>query len=296
MRLILTGAGGFVGLAVNAALARHHEVVAIDTGLNGVLGVEGDLCEPATLDAAFAHGCDAVIHLATVPGGAAELTPLGARRVNVDATMALVDAAAGAGQCPRFIFASSIAVFGNALPPVVDDATPVAPTMVYGAHKAMMETWIETQTRRGAISGLSLRFPGVVARPQGPSGMKSAFMSEVFHAFRSGVPIELPVSPVATMWLMSVARLVGNLVHALEIDATGTITLPALRVSMRALVEAIARATTADSALASYLPDPALEAGFGRMPPLKTGAAAALGFPHDGHIDALVDSALATLS
>lgn len=296
MKIVLTGAGGFIGHALQKALSGDHEMVGIDRQLNGAAGIEGDLCDRATLDTAFANGCDAVIHLATVPGGAAEADPDLARRVNLDATMALIETAGRTANRPRFIFASSIAVFGNPLPPRVDDATVVAPMMLYGAHKALMETWIETQTRRGAISGLSLRFPGVIARPKGPSGMKSAFMSDVFHALRAAAPIELPVSPDATMWLMSVSQMVANLVQALETSATGTITLPALRVSMRELVEVIAQATKADPALASYAPDPALEAGFGRMPPLATPAADALGFSHDGNLDALVEAALATLS
>ena len=296
MRIILTGASGFIGSEVRLVLEGHHDVIAIDRLLQGTSGVEGDLCDPAVLDSAFARGCDAVIHLATVPGGAAELDPLLAKQANVDATMALIDAAARYGSRPRFIFASSIAVFGDPLPPLVDDTTAIAPMMVYGAHKAMMETWIETQTRRGSIAGLSLRFPGVVARPKGPSGMKSAFMSDVFHALVARLPIELPVSPDATMWLMSLRQIAANLVHALQIEATGTCTLPAIRTSMRDLVQTIASATQTDPALATYAPDMALEAGFGRQPPLRTAAAEALGFTNDGSIDALVASALLTLA
>lgn len=292
MRIILTGAGGFVGQEVRRCLQDRHEVVAIDQMLNGASGIEGDLCDKVTIENAFAGGCDAVIHLATLPGGAAELDPALAKRINIDATMALVDAAALAGNRPRFIFASSIAVFGNSLPALIDDGTLPAPVMIYGAHKAMMESWIEAQTRRGAISGLSLRLSGIVARPKGPSGMKSAFMSDVFHALNAGQTIELPVSPEATMWLMSLQRVAANLVHALQIEATGTCTLPAIRTSMRDLVQAIASATQADPALATYAPDMALEAGFGRQPPLSTSAAEALGFTNDRSVDALVASAL----
>jgi nucleoside-diphosphate-sugar epimerase len=237
-----------------------------------------------------------VVHLATVPGGAAELDPALAKRVNIDATMALIDAAALAGNRPRFIFASSIAVFGDPLPPQVDDSTPIAPMMVYGAHKAMMEGWIENQTRRGAIAGMSLRLPGIVARPLGPSGMKSAFLSNLFHALSVHQAIELPVSPEATLWLMSVGRIARNLIHALGIDATGTFTLPAIRTSMHDLVHAIVRATGSDPALATYAPDAALEAGFGRQPPLTTNASEALGFAHDGSLDDLVAAALQTLA
>lgn len=296
MRIIITGGGGFVGRALASALEGQHDIVLVDHQLGGMHGVEGDLCDPATLDRAFAGGCDAVVHLATVPGGAAEQDPATAKSVNMDATMALADAAAQSGQRPRFIFASSIAVFGDPLPAFVDDDTPLAPRMIYGAHKALMEQWLATQTRRGAISALSLRLPGIIARPRGPSGMKSAFMSDVFQALKAGERIGLPVSPKATMWLMSVAQIAQNLVHALQIDAEGAFTLPAKRVVMEDLVKAICGATGSGADLVAYAPDAAIERAFGSQPPLSTPAAEALGFAADADLKALVTSALSTLS
>lgn len=206
MRIIVTGAGGFVGQSLVRRLAPRHNVVATDQQLGDLSGLEGDLRDQAFLDRLFAGGCDAVVHLATVPGGAAEEHPQLAKQVNVDATMALIDAAARAGSAPRFVYASSIAALVDPLPAIVDDTVPLKPTLLYGAQKAMMEVWIDNQTRRGAICGVSLRLPGIVARPPAPSGLKSAFMSNVFHALIAHDPIILPVGPEAAMWLMSVDR------------------------------------------------------------------------------------------
>lgn len=296
MRIVVTGAAGFVGRALVRRLADRHDVIGIDT-VAAASVVAGDLGDPALLQHVFAGGCDAVVHLATVPGGAAEQNPVEAKRVNVDATMALIDAAAAAGTRPRFVFASSIAVFGDALPPAVDDTTTVAPKMIYGAQKAMMETWVTAQSRRGAIDGVSLRLPGIVARPAGPSGMKSAFMSDIFHALAAGRPFVAPVSADATMWLMSVDRIAANLDHALDPGTGGgAVTLPALRVRFGDLAAAIARATGAGPALVTYAPDTALQAAFGNQPLLATPDAYSRGFAYDGDLDALVASALATLS
>lgn len=294
MRIAITGANGFVGREVRRHLS-GNDLVCIDSNLGGAPGLEGDIRDRALLDAAFAGGCDAVVHLATIPGGAAEADPRLAWEVNVDASGALIECAAAAGDRPRFIFASSIAVFGD-LPGHVDDSTPTAPRMLYGAHKAMIEQYLETQTRRGAVSGVALRFPGIVARPQAPSGMKSAFMSNVFHHILSETPLAVPVSPMATMWLMSVRRAAVQLVHAINGEDTGAVTLPSLRCTMADLVDEIARASERSANVINYAPDASIEAAFGRQPPLLTKKAEARGYTASESLHALVQSALATIA
>ncbi|HYD04734.1 MAG TPA: NAD-dependent epimerase/dehydratase family protein, partial [Reyranella sp.] len=307
MRVLVTGAGGFVGRALVPALVQAgHSVVATDRACAGLqqLGadevVEGDIADPKLREAAIASA-QAAIHLATIPGGAAEIDPPLARRINVQAAMALSEEFSAQHPTARFVFASSVAVFGHPLPPRVDDDTPVLPRMIYGAHKAMLETWLATLTRRGDLSAVSLRLPGIVARPPTPSGLKSAYMSDVFHALRHHSPIELPVSPDATMWLMSVNQVARCLARALELapvdlPPSSAATLPALRVSMAELVAELCRQCEADPGLVSYVPDPEIEMGFGRQPPLITREAERLGFFHDGDVTQLVRSALATLT
>ncbi len=302
--VLITGAGGFVGQALVRALAGTRPVIATDrTGLDfadlpNVTALPGEIDDPALVAQLTAAPVGAIVHLATIPGGAAEGEPALAARINVAAPMALLDALAAHGNAPRLLFASSIAVFGDPLPHHVDDATPARPMLFYGAHKAMLEEWIATLTRRGALRGLSLRLPGIIARPLAPSGMKSAFLSNLFHALKAGEPITLPVSADATCWLLSRWALVGQLVAALDMardPETSRLNLPALRVRMGDLVAEVARQTGADPALATYAPDPAIEAAFGKQPPLFTPAADRLGLAHDGDIAALVANALADL-
>lgn len=293
MRVLLTGAGGFVGRAVAAALARDPRFSQVrlvdrapmDWHANGRL-------EPLVLDLAHQDalataldGMDGVIHLASIPGGTAEADPPLSRAVNLDATLAMLEHLDARGQSTRFVYASSIAVLGHCTAPV-DDATVPAPGMVYGAHKRMVELAVADFHRRGCLDGLSLRLPGIVARPHGAGGLKSSFMSDIFHAAARAERFTLPVSAAATMWLMSARTVADNLIHALMLPTVdgSAITLPALRVGAGEL----ARALYADAALVTYHPDLDLERGFGAYPPLTTAIADGLGFRHEGTLEALV--------
>ncbi|WP_310532180.1 NAD-dependent epimerase/dehydratase family protein [Novosphingobium sp.] len=305
MTILVTGAGGFVGRElVHGLLAAGKIVTGLDTMASGIpagaRAVAGDLGDVAVRADALS-GVEMVVHLATVPGGAAEADPAASRRINVDAMYDLMLEAAAAQPGLRFVYASSIAVYGDPLPPQVDDDTPLSPKMIYGGHKAMMEHAVAMFSNRGLIDGVTVRLPGILARPKGPSGMKSAFMSDLFHALEAGEAFTCPVSAAGMIWAQSVARCGANFVHALSLDSallpTGrAVTLPAQRVSMGALAGEIARQCEVDPALVTYAPDAALEAAFAAQPPLATPAAENAGFAHDGDLATLVTSALATLS
>ena len=302
MRVIVTGAGGFVGRHVINQLS-GTEVVALDTKLDHIPStsnttkVLGDLRDTEILKIAFKHGCDAVIHLATVPGGASEANPGLAKSVNIDATKSLISMAAETGDCPRFVFASSIAVFGKLPETVVIDTAPTTPSMIYGKHKLMMENWITTQSQRGAINGISLRLPGIVARPQSPSGMKSAFLSNLFHALRKGEDFTMPVSKNATSWLCSVYTAARNLTLAALSKADfpsdlPPVLTPALCVKMIDLEQEIRRQVETTSSSISYALDEAIQSIFGAHPNVSTPAAQKLGLFSDIDLEALVKSAI----
>jgi D-erythronate 2-dehydrogenase len=307
MTIIVTGAGGFVGRQlVQRLITSGQPVVGIDSHASGIPAgarvVVGDIGNAGVRTDAFRDGCTALVHLATVPGGAAEADPAASRRINIDAMYDLLEDAKRAGDKPRVVYASSIAVFGDPLPADgVDDETPLAPKMIYAGHKAMMETVVAMMHHRGEIDGISVRLPGILARPKGPSGMKSAFMSDLFHALRAGERFVCPVSEGATIWAQSVRQCADNLLHALDMDAslmpvTRVVTLPAQRITMGALAEEIASQTNATAELVTYRPDASLEAAFGAQPPLATPAAERAGFAHDGDLAKLVSNALAVIS
>ena len=68
-------------------------------------------------------------------GGAAEADYSLARRVNVDTTLNLFEYLRDRAPETRVVFASTIAVYSKPMPDPVTDATPLGPTMLYGAQK-----------------------------------------------------------------------------------------------------------------------------------------------------------------
>ena len=305
--VMITGAGGFVGRHLCELLLNttdYHltllDSVLADEWLAGnsrVTKITGPLQDNTTLDQAFTRVFDVVFHLASLPGGAAEQNPELSKTVNLDATLALFERAADQGNCPRIVFTSTIAVLGAPMPEIVDDNCLIVPAMTYGAHKAMTELALADASRRGLVDAVTVRLPGIVARPWAKSGLKSAFLSNAFHLLAAGEAFISPVSEQATMWLMSVQQCAANLAKGATLDSANmpnsrVVTLPALRVSMAELLNEICRQTKASEQLISWQAEPDLEVMFGQQPPLFTLAAEKAGFSHDGELSTLVAKAL----
>ncbi|MBT2501754.1 NAD(P)-dependent oxidoreductase [Curtobacterium sp. ISL-83] len=110
MKVLVTGASGFLGRATAAAVRdAGHEARTFQRRPSGVVGVEdvaGTMTDTGALARAVA-GVDAVVHLAAKVSLAGD--PADFVRVNVDGTRALVDAARTAG-VSRFVFVSSPSV------------------------------------------------------------------------------------------------------------------------------------------------------------------------------------------
>ena len=305
MRILVTGAGGFVGRALIRKLRGAHQFVALDSSCDAIRHdaddiIEGDICDPEIQADAIGGGVDLMVHLATVPGGATEADPELAWRVNVEASQRLIGLAAKLNPRLRVVFASSIAVFGEPLPEIVEDTQPLRPRLLYGAHKVIIEAWLGTLARRGELQPISIRLPGIVARPRGPSGMKSAFMSEIFHSALAGELFTSPIGPGASMWLMSLSTIIDNISVGIGLAPEAlsepfAITLPAVHVTMHELAEEIARQTGSECDRITYDPDVTLERDFGRYPALRTPIADEMGFLSDGSVSQLVANALGSI-
>ncbi len=313
MRVVVTGSEGFIGQALlarllhDAPLGEQGLPASVITRLDLRMGpaassprvrcVEGEFGDRAVLARAFEGGVDCVFHLASVPSGAAEQNFALGLRVNLQATLELLEALRLGGQKPRLVFASTIGVYGVPMPSVIDEQTVPLPTLSYGAHKYMSEVLIGDYSRRGLIDGRSVRIPGIVARP--PSeGMRSAFLSDLIRELAAGNSFICPVAANAPSWWMSRPCAIDNLLRAAALPAKvvarqRSFLLPVLRLTIAEVVKSMAAVYGSDlPGRISYQPDAALQAQFANYPPLHCPQSELAGFRHDGDVAALVQRAL----
>ena len=316
MRIVITGGCGFLGRRVairlleqGCALGAVDELVLFDNAApalplpedSRIRLVTGDIADRDTVRALIAPGADAVFHLAAIVSGQAEAdTELG-YRVNLDGTRAVLDACRALGQKdrqpPRVVFASSLAVYGGALPPSVGDDTALTPQTSYGSQKAIGELLVNDYSRKGFIDGRALRLPTVVVRPGRPNRAASTFASSMIREPLAGRDAVCPVSPDTVMALASPRRIVAGLVHALGIPgeafgASRSLQLPGFSVAVGEMAAAVRRAGGEGAyTRISWQPDPLIQAIVSGWPrELSAPRATAMGFGRDSGIDEVVQA------
>lgn len=301
LRIAVTGAAGFIGRAVVERLERGALGAIAELRLNdvqalarpGAVIVPGSYADQAVRDRLVEGGLDVLFHLASLPGGASERDPVLGKRVNLDGSIALLDAVGGAGG-PVVVYASSIAALGRPDRPVTE-ATALRPFGSYGTHKAMVELYLADLTRRGLVDGRAVRPAGIVARPrQSYDGFATAWMSDLFHAARDQRDIAIPARADAHIWLQSVDAVADNIIHAALMPAADLSpqrawTLPATVVRLDWLVEALSR-HTGKAMRVTYGDGP------NDQPPLDAADALAVGFVSDGDTAALVAAVMARIA
>jgi nucleoside-diphosphate-sugar epimerase len=240
---------------------------------------------------------DVIFHLAAVVSGEAEADLEKGYSVNLDGTRALLEAIRAVGDVyrPRFVFTSSLAVFGAPLPDVIPDDFVLRPLSSYGAQKAIGELLVADYSRRGIIDGISIRLPTICVRPGRPNRAVSSFYSGIIREPLNGEEAILPVSPDMRHWFASPQAAIGFLIHAAEVEAekltVRSLTMPGVSATVADQIEALRKAG-GDKAvgLIRSEPDPAIHAIVSTWPKaFDARRALALGFVPDRSFDEIVE-------
>ncbi|WP_110707460.1 D-erythronate dehydrogenase [Salinicola sp. CR57] len=309
MHVIVTGGAGFLGARlirqllsgeVSIAGQAVTRVTSIDlapcpVAEGRVESLTGDVADPALIERALGDDTGAVCHLAAVVSAQAEADFELGMRVNLDATRTLLEACRAHPKRLRFLFASSLAVFGPGLAQPVAEAIGPQPRSSYGAQKAMGELLVNDYSRRGFVDGRVCRLPTIVVRPGKPNRAASSFASSIIREPLAGVEAVCPVDAGLALWLSSPRAVVANLTHALSIEGEAlgdwrTLNLPGITLTVTAMLDALERvAGPSARQRVRFEPDAGIDAIVASWPGgLDTERPLKLGFRADSDFDAII--------
>lgn len=277
--ILILGGGGMIGQKIAQRLLDQGtfpdpQITLFDRAFppSGVAAttITGDITDAATVTALAAKRPDVIFHLAAIVSGQAEVEFDLGWQVNMMPTWTLLNAikdehgASGGTYRPRFVFTSSIAVFGAPFPDKIGDDFFSAPQTSYGAQKAACEFMVSDFARKGFIDGLSLRLPTICVRPGLPNAAASGFFSGIIREPLNGKEAILPVADTVRHWFASPRAAAGFLTHAATMDTALlegrlALNLPGFSCTVAEQIEALRRAAGQSAVdLIKPTPDPAI--------------------------------------
>ena len=239
MKVFITGATGYIGAAVGEAVAAAgHEVLALAhrTGAaeeirgRGWTPVEGDLREPATLEAA-AGGADAVIH-------AANTNDADAAQADGAAVAAFLHALEGSGR--PFVYTSGVWVLGDTGGRVADETASTEGALPMVAWRAGREREVLAAGERG-VRPVVVR-PGIVYGRGG--GIPAMLVAGELPLIGDGSQhwTTVHVDDLADLYVRALDAPAGTLLHGISGEATMAEVAAAAEAAHGGPVERLSRA------------------------------------------------------
>lgn len=267
MKILITGAGGMIGRKLVERLVADKNLGGKPiTGLTLVDVVESpipagspadtkpivtDFSEKGVAETLIAERPDVIFHLAAIVSGDAEANFEKGYKINFNGSWALLEAVRIEGQKspykPRFVFASTLAVFGPPFPDSIPDDFAPTPSTSYGTQKAMTELMLADYSRKGFLDGVGVRLPTICIRPGKPNKAASSFFSGILREPLAGQEAPLPVGDDVRHWFASPRAAVGFFLTAAAIDTAplGTqrsMTMPGVSATVGEQIAALKKA------------------------------------------------------
>ncbi|KAK2611987.1 hypothetical protein QQS21_001952 [Conoideocrella luteorostrata] len=223
MKILVTGASGFVGQVVSEVLLEAgHAVILADIikptlprGAPQTLAtcIQVDLSE--NVDSIITPDLDAIYIFHGIMSAGSEADINLGYQVNLYSVLKLLEAVRRS--CPgiRVIYTSSVAAYGSPVPALPSESTVCTPQTSYGTHKIMVEAMINDYNRRGIITAFTFRLPGISVRGGPATSAASSWMSAIIREPLQGQETTVPCGDDFKCWICSPRTLAKNLLMAL---------------------------------------------------------------------------------
>ncbi len=184
-RYLVTGTAGFIGSAIAQKLVDEgNEVWTIDnlsTGIREnipgeVVFIEGNCQDPDSIKQLNGMRFNAVLHFAGQSSGEISFDdPVYDLRTNTESTLRLIQYSLE-NDCERFIYASSMSVYGEVEDNPIPEDHVAKPLSFYGVGKLASENYMRIYTSKG-LKPTSLRFFNVYGPGQNMGNLRQGMVS-----------------------------------------------------------------------------------------------------------------------